>query len=46
MEQEDADSKQKNKSRFYDLIQKFYKLSGIPLLLNTSFNENEPIDDT
>ena len=33
----------KTNPRFYDLIQKFYKLSGIPLLLNTSFNENEPI---
>lgn len=29
--------------RFYSLIESFHKLSGIPLLLNTSFNENEPI---
>ena len=29
--------------RFYDLIKRFYKLTGVPLLLNTSFNENEPI---
>ncbi|HBB94165.1 MAG TPA: carbamoyltransferase, partial [Blastocatellia bacterium] len=29
--------------RFYDLIQEFYQLTGVPLLLNTSFNENEPI---
>ena len=30
-------------ARFYDLIKRFYKLTGVPLLLNTSFNENEPI---
>ena len=28
---------------FYQLISSFYKTSGIPALLNTSFNENEPI---
>jgi carbamoyltransferase len=28
---------------FYDLISAFHKRTGIPLLLNTSFNENEPI---
>jgi len=32
--------------RFYDLIREFYKLTGVPLLLNTSFNENEPIVST
>jgi carbamoyltransferase len=29
--------------KYYNLINEFYKLSGVPILLNTSFNENEPI---
>lgn len=28
---------------FWELIQAFEKISGVPVLLNTSFNENEPI---
>ncbi len=32
--------------RYYDLISEFYKQSGVPVVLNTSFNENEPIVDT
>ena len=28
---------------YYDLISAFERLSGIPIVLNTSFNENEPI---
>jgi carbamoyltransferase len=29
--------------RFYALIKEFKNLTGVPILLNTSFNENEPI---
>ena len=29
--------------KFYNLIKKFYEISDVPILLNTSFNENEPI---
>ena len=29
--------------RFYKLIENFKKITGVPILLNTSFNENEPI---
>ncbi len=32
--------------RYYDLIEEFSRLSGVAVLLNTSFNENEPIVDT
>ncbi len=31
---------------YYELISEFGKLTGVPVLLNTSFNENEPIVDT
>jgi carbamoyltransferase len=30
-------------ARYYDLISEFRKLTGVPIVLNTSFNENEPI---
>ena len=29
--------------RYYKLIQAFYHMTDVPILLNTSFNENEPI---
>ena len=31
---------------YYRLIEEFERLTGVPVLLNTSFNENEPIVDT
>tara|TARA_Y100000590_G_C15739915_1_gene1019889 strand:- start:3668 stop:5407 length:1740 start_codon:yes stop_codon:yes gene_type:complete len=30
-------------SDFHSLIKKFYEISKVPIILNTSFNENEPI---
>jgi carbamoyltransferase len=32
--------------RYYRLISEFAVLTGVPVILNTSFNENEPIVDT
>lgn len=32
--------------RFYDLIHVFYDITGVPMLLNTSFNCREPIVET
>ena len=32
--------------KFYDLINEFYKITGVPMLLNTSFNCQEPIVET
>jgi carbamoyltransferase len=32
--------------RYYELIQRFYKKTGVPIILNTSLNENEPIVHT
>ena len=29
--------------RFYRLIQAFRDITGVPMVLNTSFNENEPV---
>jgi len=28
---------------YYDLIKAFRDLTGVPMVLNTSFNENEPV---
>jgi carbamoyltransferase len=30
-------------SRYYALIEAFFRLTGVPMVLNTSFNENEPV---
>jgi carbamoyltransferase len=36
-----------NHSKFWDILNEYYKISGIPVLLNTSFNShNEPIIDS
>jgi carbamoyltransferase len=32
--------------RYWKLIHKFEEVTGVPVLLNTSFNENEPIVQT
>lgn len=32
--------------KYYNLIKEFYKITGVPIILNTSFNENEPIVNT
>lgn len=36
----------KNNGFIYDLLKKFYNKTGVPILLNTSFNDNEPIVET
>lgn len=33
----------KDNPLYYDLIKEFGRLAGVPILINTSFNENEPI---
>ncbi len=38
--------KQSQNALYYDLIKTFAQTSGTPVVLNTSFNENEPIVDT
>ena len=36
----------KENQLYYDLIKEFGRITGVPMLLNTSFNENEPIVNT
>jgi carbamoyltransferase len=36
----------KQNARYWRLIDAFEKETGVPVVLNTSFNENEPIVDT
>ena len=38
--------KRSQNEKYYDLIREFAAQSGTPVVLNTSFNENEPIVDT
>ena len=38
--------KKSQNALYYDLIKTFSELSGTPVVLNTSFNENEPIVET
>jgi carbamoyltransferase len=30
-------------SRYYALVEAFFAQTGVPMVLNTSFNENEPV---
>lgn len=34
---------EKGNSRYFKLISRFSELTGVPMVLNTSFNENEPV---
>ena len=38
--------KREENQRYYDLIRRFFEVSGVGMVLNTSFNENEPVVDT
>ncbi len=35
--------RKQDNEKYYELIFKFYELTEVPVILNTSFNENEPI---
>ena len=35
-----------NNEKYYDLLKAWHKKSGVPILLNTSFNDREPICET
>jgi len=34
---------EKQNPLYYNLIREFEKITGVPIVLNTSFNENEPV---
>ena len=34
---------QETNEKYHDLIKEFYQLTKVPIVINTSFNENEPI---
>ena len=36
----------KDNNKFYELIREFGEITGVPMLLNTSFNCQEPIVET
>ena len=36
----------KTNPKYYNLIETFFRKTGVPIILNTSFNENEPIVNT
>ena len=38
-----ADGSSRTNPRYYRLIESFRDLTGVPMVLNTSFNENEPV---
>ena len=33
----------KDNPLYHQLISEFYRITGVPMVLNTSFNENEPV---
>ena len=39
----DCNQLKNSDQEYYSLIKEFYNITGIPILINTSFNENEPV---
>ena len=42
----DIEKAKEQNNKLYELIREFYVITGIPMLLNTSFNRHEPIVET